>query len=233
MEVVEKKLVRNFLSSKTEKNTAIIWSLGTLFLCLAMSSLYWHHPIGEWLAASPEKVFGGKEYWRLFTSSFIHGDLAHYLSNSIMLGVMGYYVAYHFKSIMFPITSFLVGILINLIVIWNFPPSTSLVGASGIVYYLWGFWLVLYLNIQKHVPLNRRFMKITGVGIMVLAPTEFRPQVSYYAHGIGLLLGVIIGILYYFFNKKRIHQSEVWRTEIKYVDDELIEEALSSQKTLH
>jgi rhomboid protease GluP len=196
-----------------------------------MSNLYWYSPLGDYLAASPQKVFGQSEYWRLFTSSFIHGDMAHFLSNSVMLSLMGYFVAYHFKSIMFPVTSFIAGIFINLIVIWNFPPEVSLVGASGIVYYLWGFWLVNYICIQKHIPLARRFMKATAIGIIVLAPSEFRAQVSYYAHGVGLVLGVAVGVVYYLFNKTKIHSVEQWHYETKYVDDELVWEAMEASST--
>ena len=232
MEFVEKRLVKNFLSRSGIKNNALYWSLGTLLVCLVMSNLYWYSPLGEYLAASPERVFGAQEYWRLFTSSFIHGDMDHFLSNSVMLSFMGYFVAYHFKAWTFPVLSFLSGILINLIVIWNFPPETSLVGASGIVYYIWGFWLVNYILIQKHIPLVRRFMKATAIGIIVLAPSEFRPQVSYYAHAVGLALGILMGYAYYLVFKQKIHAAEQWHYQTKYVDDELVFEAMEATATI-
>jgi rhomboid protease GluP len=169
--------------------------------------------MGEYLAASPRKVFEAKEYWRLFTSSIIHADLSHFLSNSFMLSIMGYFVSYHYGPLVFPLLAFLSGILINLIVIWGYPPEVSLVGASGVVYWLWGFWLVLYFGIQRHET---------------IIPSEFSPQVSYYAHAVGFVLGVLIGMTYFLFNRKRFFASEVWREQVNYVDEELVQEALSS-----
>jgi rhomboid protease GluP len=192
----------------------------TLLICLGMSQVYWNHSFGEYLAASPEMVFEKKQYWRLFTSSFIHGDLAHLLSNSVMLSIMGYFVCSHYGASMYPLLGFIVGIFINLIVIWDYPARASLVGASGVVHYLWGFWLVLYIFIQKHIPLGRRFMKATAVGIFILVPTEFKPQVSYYAHGVGLALGVLCGFIYYLVNYKKISSFEVWEEVVEEDDDE-------------
>lgn len=228
---IRKKLVRNFLTIKKPDSFAVQWVLFTLTVCYAMSFLYWNHPIGEYLAASPGKVFGMGEYWRLFTSSLIHADLAHFLSNSFMLIIMGYFVNYHYGTVAFPLMGFLAGILINLIVIWNYPTETSLVGASGVVYWLWGFWLVLYIGIQRHISIYRRLMKVSVVGLFVLLPGEFRAQTSYYAHGVGLFLGMIFGFVYFLLFSKKFYASEEW-VEIKnYVDDDLAEEAQESQKT--
>jgi rhomboid protease GluP len=207
-------MVRNFLNHQVNNN-ALLWSILTLAISLIMSQVYWSYGWGDLLAASPKGVFGEGQYWRLFTSSFIHGDLSHFLSNSVMLSIMGYFVTYHYGVWIYPVISFLFGILINLIVIWNYPPEASLVGASGIVYYLWGFWLVNFILIQRQITLNRRLMKATAVGIFILVPTTFKPQVSYYAHGVGLFLGIVSGLFYYFINFKKIRSYEVWEEVIE------------------
>ena len=222
-------LEQNYLSTK-KKNNALIWSLSTLLLCLVMSQAYWSNymGLGELLAASPSKVFENGEYYRLFTTSFIHGDFAHFLSNSVMLCLMGYFVSYNYGAVSYPIMGFIAGIIINLIVVDGFLYDTTLVGASGVVHYLWGFWFTLYILIERHIPLHRRFMKVTAVGIFILAPTEFKPQVSYHAHGVGLILGLLTGIPYYFINKKRILSFEKWRIVKEIVDEELEYEALNA-----
>ncbi|MBT7611564.1 MAG: rhomboid family intramembrane serine protease [Bacteriovoracaceae bacterium] len=229
MENSNKRLVRNFLSGKKD-NKALHWSILALFTCLIMSRIYWsfNPGWGELLAASPDKVFRDGEYWRLFTSSFIHADLSHLLANSYMLGVMGYFVNYHYGAITYPILGFVAGIFINLIVISDFTGKSTLVGASGVVYYLWGFWLILYIFIQRHVPLNRRLMKVTAIGIFVLAPSQFKPQVSYYAHVVGLFLGMISGFTYYLKNRRQYHSYEVWEDIVEIVDTELEFQALNS-----
>ena len=221
-----RKLIRNFLSLKKTESFAFQWSFFVLAFCYLMSFIYWNLPLGEYLAANPEMVFQKGEYWRLFTSSFIHGDLRHFLSNSLMLGVMGYFVNYHYGKLIFPLLGFLAGIIINLIVIWDHPPQVSLVGASGIVHWLWGFWLVLYIPIQRNVPLFRRLMKVSVVGLFVLLPTEFNAQTSYYAHGVGLVLGVIMGLVYFLYNYKKLYSFEKWVEEVNVVDDDLVDAAL-------
>jgi rhomboid protease GluP len=228
MENSNRRLVRNFLSGKKD-NKALFWSVLALFSCLLMSHVYWNfNPgLGEMLAASPNKVFRDGQYWRLFTSTFIHADMSHLLANSYMLAVMGYFVNYHYGAKAYPIFGFIAGIFINLIVISDFSGNNTLVGASGVVYYLWGFWLVLYIFIQRHVSLNRRFMKVTAVGIFVLAPAEFKPQVSYYAHAVGLVLGVISGFAYYLKNRSKYHSYEIWEDVVEVIDPELEFEALN------
>ena len=196
-----------------------------------MSNIYWNLKIGSLLAASPKAVFENKEYWRLFTSTLIHGDLAHILSNSFSLSIIGYAVASQYGLYIFPIFSFLMGIFINLIVISTYSNNTTLVGASGVVYFLWGFWLVLYILIQKDVSINRRFMKVTAVGIFILAPSSYKANVSYLAHGVGLILGLASGFFYYFIKRSEIIAAEQWEI-ITEDDDDLsdIEEIIDVQK---
>lgn len=223
------RLVKNFLSRKNKPSFAGPWILGTLLFCYWMSYLYWNHPFGNFLAASPATVFGSEEYWRLFTSSFIHGDFDHFISNSFMLGIIGYFVSYHYGALVFPFLGFISGVLINLVVIWNYPPEVSLVGASGVVYWLWGFWLVLYIGIERQISLLRRLMKVSVVGLFILLPTEFKAQTSYFAHGMGLFLGLIMGLVYFFIFRKRILSVEVWEQEYEFVNQELENEALGLQ----
>ncbi len=229
MEIIGKKLTHNILSRKPHTN-ALWWSLGILIICYIMSYIYWNLSpgLGDYLAASPEKVFTQKEYWRLFTSSFIHGDMAHFLSNSLMLSLMGYFVNYHYGSLIYPLFGFIAGIFINLYVIWDYSPGSSLVGASGVVHYLWGFWFITYLFVQADVSFNRRLMKVVAVGIFILAPTEFKANVSYLAHGVGTVLGVLTGFIYFLLNHKKIRSLEVWEPIYDIYDEELADEAQQS-----
>jgi membrane associated rhomboid family serine protease len=213
----------NFLS-KPRFNHALLISLGFLSICFIFSNIYWgeQYPIAKLLQATPHLVFEEHQYWRLITSCLIHGDLNHLLSNAFMLTLMGYYVSAFYGVLLFPLLSLLMGALTNYFVLLNFDdPNTSIVGASGIVYYLWGFWLSLYLCIQRHVTLNRRFMKITAISIVVLIPSQFQANVSYLAHAVGFGLGVFSALLYFLINKRFIfsfEQKEI--VEKKYLDFE-------------
>lgn len=117
---------------------------------------------------------------------------------------MGYYVTSHYGFLIYPVISFLLGGLTNLVVLLTFKDNHTLVGASGVVYFLWGFWLVLYILIQKHISLNRRMMKVVAVGIFFLVPTTLVYNVSYLAHAVGLVFGVCAGTFYYIINRKLI-----------------------------
>ena len=213
----------NFLSHQRFKYP-FTTSLSFLLLCFIFSNIYWaqQYPIAKLLQATPHLVFEEKEYWRLITSCLIHGDLNHLLTNSLMLTLMGYYVCAFYGTLTFPLLSLLMGALTNYIVLLSFDnPNVAIVGASGIVYYTWGFWLSLYLCIQRHITLNRRFMKITAISIIVLIPSQFQANVSYLAHAVGFALGVLTALIYFLINKKYIFSLE--KKEIikkKYLDFE-------------
>ena len=83
---IEKKFVRNYLS-KQKFNSGKISAFFILTLCLVLSMFYWDSSffISNYLSASRDQVFNLGEYWRLFTTSFVHGDIEHLMSNSLML----------------------------------------------------------------------------------------------------------------------------------------------------
>ncbi|MBL6991250.1 MAG: rhomboid family intramembrane serine protease [Bacteriovoracaceae bacterium] len=146
----ESQFISNFLSKK-RFSYGIAVSLGTFIFCTIMSNLYWTQAfsISKHLAASPSLVLEKGEIWRLFTTSLIHSDIGHLLSNSLVLLGMGYYVSTYYGYWIYPLVSFLLGGVVNLIVLLTFKHDITLLGASGVAYFLWGFWLILYLNFSS------------------------------------------------------------------------------------
>jgi len=216
----ETKITETFLSKK--KNTyGILVATLFLFSSLILSQMYWNSGWGfsEYLLASPLRVHDNNEYWRLFTSAMIHADLSHFLSNSLYLGLMGYFVSSYFGWVTFPIVSILMGAVINFIVVSSTIGDVGILGASGIVYWLWGFWLMMYFFIERKVTVGRRIMKIVAVSLMVLIPTTYDPQTSYYAHFLGLILGVAIGITHFLFNKKYFRSFERYEVILPELDE--------------
>lgn len=211
---IETKFVQNYLS-KSKFSYGIESVIIVLGLCLTASLLYWnpHLGVSKLLAASYSTVLEG-EYWRLFTTSFVHGGIEHLLSNSLMLCFLTYY-----GSFIGIIVSFFMAMITNLIVLKIYGGSTSLVGASGVVYYLWGFWMILYMFVQTQYSLIGRSLRMGAVFLVLLVPTEYQPTTSYLAHGVGFILGVLVGLIYYGFNRSRFKAFEVW--DVKEVSDEL------------
>ncbi len=196
-------------------------ALGVLSICFLLSTLYWNtdFEIIKYLIANPDNVFINREYWRLFTTIFVHGDMSHLLSNSLMLLVMGNYVYSFYGKWHFPVISILMGAVVNIFVLMNYEKNISIVGISGVVYYLWGYWLYMYLKVQTQLPLLRRIMKVTIVGAFMLIPEVFAANVSHLSHFLGFVLGVLVAALYWGMNHKKIKAEEKY--EMVYEDWEL------------
>ncbi|MBF0315424.1 MAG: rhomboid family intramembrane serine protease [Oligoflexia bacterium] len=214
MSGIEKWLISNYLSHEHYRYGKF-YSLGFVVICLLMSGHFWasYGNIGteDFLLASPYKVFVQKKWWCLLTTALIHADLGHLLSNAFMLVIMGRFVSSYYGFWVHPVLSLLLGGgVCNLLVLGTLEEKVALLGASGVVYYLWGIWQVLYLLIQRHISLNRRFMKITAVNLFLLLPSYFDPRVSYLAHLLGFLLGVLSGAVLFLFKKRFYFSYEVF-----------------------
>jgi len=217
----EMKFIRNYLSLPRYKNAAL-YAFGMVALCAVLSNIYWGNLLNAMnlLSANHNNVFIGKEYWRLFSTTFLHGDLKHLLSNSYMLFVMGYFTSAFFGKWIFISLSVVLGALINYCVLLSLPGATSLVGISGVVYFLWGFWFINYLFIQRQMSFPIRLLKILGVAIILLFPTTFSIETSYLAHLYGFLIGIPTGAIYFLFNRKRIFSYEEYTVKILHTSDD-------------
>lgn len=182
----------------------------TLLLCTVFSHLYWQqNQLSELLSSTRQQVFSQHQWWRLFTAPWVHGDLQHLLSNSYMLAFMVFFVHGYFGFWIYPVMSFFAAAVIQILALWTYEEQVRLVGASGLVYFLAGFWLSMYFLIERQKTLLSRFLRTVGVGLAVLFPTTFDPQVSYRAHGLGFILGVLLAGAYFLIKKKKIRSAEV------------------------
>ena len=218
--VIKRIFQGNFLSKphfKKGKDSALI----VMGLCILASWFHWNPNVffGNNLAANYTAVFNHGEYWRLFTTSFVHGDLKHLLSNSFMLSILIYFVSSFFGPFISIVLSFLVAALTNLFVIQIYGGEVNLVGASGVVFYLWGFWMVLYMFLQRHYSILNRSLRMGAVFLILLIPNEYQPHTSYLAHYIGFAIGVLTGTLFFLINKSKLISFEKWK--IKEVSEEL------------
>lgn len=213
-----KVFVANYLS-KIRYPGAKYFGFGIIIFCYFMSQTYWQETIGQQLYASKNNVFELQEYWRLFTSTFIHADLGHLLANSLMLFILSI-VTVSFYGIFFSsIFILLSGAVINYITLYSHTKDISLVGASGVVFCLWGFWLILYFFIETQKSVMGRILRIGAVFLVLLVPSSYDPQTSYRAHYIGFCVGVVFGLIYYLLNSYSIKSFEKWYIKPPEVDD--------------
>ena len=141
-----------------------------------------------------------------------------------MLFILTYFVTSFYGSFISVGLGFIMGMIINYFVISGYQTDTTLVGASGVIYYLWGFWLVLYVCISKHMHIIGRLIRIGGIFLILLVPTTYSPSTSYMAHYIGFGVGFITGLVYYLLNHKKIAEFEFWEYRVvEELEDPIIE----------
>ncbi len=217
---VELKVVRTLISKKPKEHGFIIAGLLILISTL-VSFQSWEDPsLFEALSSSGEAVFVRGQYARLITSIFLHGDLGHLLSNSYMLFFLSLFVfgtltqklSSAFLLLLF---SLLMGAVINLLTLHSYEPHIRLVGISGMVYWLAGFWFVNYLFIDRRRKFLGRLVRVIGVSLVVLFPTTFEEQVSYLAHFHGFWVGFLSGFLFFLLFKQRIRSFEELSVEFQ------------------
>ena len=182
---------------------------------LGISLLAWRNGASllPMLAATSEGVVGKREYWRLLTAIAVHADFLHALSNAIYLAFFTYLLFGYFGVWVFPALSLAMAALTNYFSLLTYPREVALVGASGLVYWMAGFWLCMYLLVERSVGLGKRVLRAVCLALLVLVPTTFQANVSYRTHAIGLALGAVSALVYFQRNREFIRTAEVVEEE--------------------
>ena len=145
----------------------------------------------------PLLVTEGGEYYRLFTSIFLHFNIRHLLNNMLVLFVLGEKLENclgHVKYLLFYI---LCGIGANLISLQFYLKSGELftmsAGASGAIFGVIGglIWIV-YRNRGRIGDMNSRQLVLMAILSLYLGFTS--TGVNNAAHVGGLAMGIILGI---------------------------------------
>jgi rhomboid protease GluP len=165
------------------------------------------------LAMIPEKVLTDGEYWRLWTGMAIHGDLPHFLFNALYFCFFAYLIYGYFGIWAYPFWSLVLGGLTGYLSLITYPPGTRLLGASGLVYLMAGFWLTVYVFVERRLTLPRRLLHVIGVGLIVFVPTSLQERISYRSHAIGFALGIAFATACFQVQKKRIRSEEIVESE--------------------
>jgi rhomboid protease GluP len=146
----------------------------------------------------------------------------HVLSNAILLTYFTYLLFGYFGFWVFPVMSLAMAALTNYISLLTYPSEVSLIGASGLVYWMAGFWLSMYLLVERSVRPGKRVLRVVCLALLVLLPTTFQANVSYRTHAIGLGLGVVSALVYFQRNRESIRAAEVVELEEPFDDSEEI-----------
>lgn len=166
----------------------------------------------EELMANGDLVFRKHEYWRAWTTAFVHDGYKHLGTNAVYFTILSTILNNYFGNLLYPIVSLLFAGVINMIVLAFYPAHTYLVGVSGVVYFMAGMWFMLYLLIERTRKIKDRIIIALGLSLIFLAPEIFllKENVSYLAHAVGFILGVPVAVLYFYCFREDIRNKEVW-----------------------
>ena len=135
------------------------------------------------------------QYWRLVTSMFLHGGIAHLLLNGYALFQLGALFETWLGSIRLLITYFLTGVAGSIAsILWTEGPS---VGASGAIFGLLGALIAFLLRRREHLtPAAKSLMMqlVAWAAINVFFGFSV-PGIDNAAHLGGFVAGFLLGLI--------------------------------------
>lgn len=154
------------------------------------------HQIG---ALEPEAVVVQGEYWRLFTSVFLHGGFLHIGFNLFALYVLGPPLERSIGTIRFVVCYLISGLASSGGVValneMGLIRTDQVIGASGCIFGVVGAWAGFLLR-HRHAPFAKQ--QLANVGLIVAIQIAFdisTPEVSMAAHMFGLVVGFFLGLI--------------------------------------
>jgi rhomboid protease GluP len=204
----EPRIIANWYTHKISSLSFIITGLLVIFI-LATCLLDWNSAVIN-LSASRETVFTQKEYWRLWSALFTHGDIGHLFGNLFLFVPFALLLTGYFSLSLFPALGILLGGVINAITLITMPLQTELLGISGLVNWMGSLWLTLFFLIDRRSSLRKRFAVVLFSSLVLFAPEAYKEDVSYMSHLIGYGLGILTGLIYY-----AVHRKDFLAAEIK------------------
>lgn len=149
-------------------------------------------------AAGLDVVVNEHQYYRVFSSMFLHADISHIFGNMVLLYFLGDMVERKMpKTVYFLIyiISGICGTVANFINEMIFEEYSLVIGASGAIFGILG--VLLSLAMFKRVSgKNLSVGRILVVIVFSLYDGFFSPGVAVWAHVGGLLAGLVLGLIY-------------------------------------
>jgi membrane associated rhomboid family serine protease len=139
-------------------------------------------------------IITNHEIWRLFTPIFFHANELHLLSNIIALLLFGATVETNEKltKLEFLLIYLLSGFIGNLFSLFLLPFDVISLGASGAIFGLIGVALIMVITD------NRALLPFALLYIGYFIIASFLPGINIWAHIFGLLVGILLGYIFYY-----------------------------------
>ena len=144
----------------------------------------------------PAAVLQGGQWWRIFTSAFLHSGLIHIGVNMLSLWYLGRFI----EMVLGPWRMFVVYMLSlvasGLGVVFFSPPYVPTIGASGAIFGLFGALFAVGFKLGR--PGMELVRANVGILVLNLIITFTIPAISWQAHVSGLLAGFVLTFAIYY-----------------------------------
>lgn len=193
---------------------ALVFPVMIVILLWVIKLIEWHFELNLiQYGILPRSVQGLKG---IFFSFFIHADFNHLINNSIPLLVLGWALFYFYQDLAIRIAVF--SFLLSAFYTWISARTAYHIGASGVVYALFGFVFISGF-IRRSKPLvGISFLLAFLYGSLVWGILPWDKSVSWEGHFWGLFVGLILAIYY----RNKGPQREVYQWDDD--DDDNLEE---------
>ena len=149
----------------------------------------------------PSYVLAG-QWWRLFTSAFLHADIMHIAFNMFALWQVGSFVEQIYGTPRMAII-YTFAMLGGGIAVVYFAPDVPTIGASGAIFGLFGALAVAGLRLGQ--PGRQILQQSTGIIVINLIISFFPgSNISYQDHIGGLIFGTLCGLLLFRMPRRRV-----------------------------
>ena len=187
----------NFWSSFRKapvNSTIVIANIVVFIICMMSGNLLYNSGM---LVA--ERVFGYGEYYRLFTSMFLHAGIQHIFGNMLILAYIGSIMERSIGHWRFGLLYFASGICGNIVsVVYEREMGLNWysLGASGAVFGVMGAMLLFIFHNRSKL---QKGSTLVGRAAFMVAYSLYAgfasPDTNNAAHMGGLLAGILIGLL--------------------------------------
>lgn len=183
-------------------------NVAIFILDLILSVRYGYKPLEVFGIQNTTLIMQG-DVWRLFTSMFLHADIAHLAGNMLSLLYLGGVVRKYYTDIEYMIIYLCSG-LFGSILSFFFLTKTFSLGASGAIMGLGGV-LIYRMFFGAHAKSFRQAGNYLVLAFMVVYNLFYgliQPGVDNYGHFGGFAAGFLIAMLMYKIRKRHINSKE-------------------------
>lgn len=149
-----------------------------------------------------------------FTSPFLHGDISHLYNNTIPIFVLSMALFFFYPKIAWKVL--LLGALFSGLLTWFIANRGNHIGASGVIYVLFGFIFFKGIFARHYRLVALSFLVVFLYGSMVWYVFPIKEGMSWQGHLSGLIVGFVFALIF----RKSIAKPEKYSWEQQDYNEE-------------